>query len=135
MSQQLINLSPDLKRLADEGYAIRIEAGLLVVEEIPYLDAVGTVKRGSFVCPLDESGEQTAPPSDHIISFTGTFPHDRYQQPIPSLGNHGPKHHTPSLKACSGFSNKPSGPKGPRPYRDFYEKVTTYEQIIVNEVR
>lgn len=135
MSQQLINRSADLSRLVDEGFALRIEGGILVVEEIPYLDSAGMVQRGCFVCPLDESAGATVAPSDHVMSFTGSFPHDRRKKPIPGLGNVGPRHHAAGFRSQSGFSNKPSGPRGARPYRDFHEKVTTYAHIIVTEAQ
>ncbi|MFR7634026.1 MAG: DUF6791 domain-containing protein, partial [Streptococcus salivarius] len=37
MSQQLINHSPDLKRLRDEGYEIEVHGGHLLVHHIPYV--------------------------------------------------------------------------------------------------
>ena len=36
MSQQLISLNPDLKRLQDEGYHVEVKNGHLLVHEVPY---------------------------------------------------------------------------------------------------
>src|SRR5690242_19173715 len=36
VSQQLISLSPDLKRLRDEGYNLEIRGGHLLVKDVPY---------------------------------------------------------------------------------------------------
>mgnify|MGYP001162400768 CR=1 FL=1 len=90
MSQQLINRSTDLKRLVDEGYAVRVEDGHLVVEEIPYLDSGGNIRRGTFVCPLDATAEGTVPPSRHVMSFAGETPCDRKGRPLAALGPTSP---------------------------------------------
>ncbi|MCK7615007.1 ThiF family adenylyltransferase [Roseibium sediminicola] len=135
MSQQLINRSEDLQRLAKAGYAIRIESGLLVVDEIPYLDKDGRILRGVFACPLDATDDSTLPPSDHVMSFSGGMPHDRYGNPLASLGLTSPRcRMLGSLTFQHGFSNKLRGPNGPRAYESFYEKVVTYENLILGEV-
>lgn len=135
MSLQLINHSPDLSRLVQEGYAIRIEGAWLIVEEIPYLDSNRQVCRGAFVCPLDANGERAIAPSCHIMSFAGGMPHDRNGKPHSQLGSLGPSTgNVGSLHVQRRFSNKPRGPAGPRRYTDYYEKVTTYERLILTEV-
>mgnify|MGYP001331729185 FL=1 len=135
MSQQLINRSTDLKRLVDEGYAVRVEDGHLVVEEIPYLDSGGNIRRGTFVCPLDATAEGTVPPSRHVMSFAGETPCDRKGRPLAALGPTSPTiKRLGELNLRCGFSNKPREANGRRGYRDYYEKVTTYEAIILSEV-
>ena len=136
MSQQLINRSIDLRRLVSEGYAVRISSGHLLVEEIPYLDQNGIIRRGVFACPLDATAEQTVPPRNHVMSFSGGQPHDRYGNPLASLGKTSP--HCTSIGSIPfhrGFSNKLQNENGGhRNYVDFYEKVRTYEDIILGEV-
>ena len=39
MSRALFNRNADLKRLRDEGYFVQIRGGLLVMREVPYVDA------------------------------------------------------------------------------------------------
>ena len=39
MSRALFSLNPDLARLRSEGYFMRIQGSLLVMLEVPYLDA------------------------------------------------------------------------------------------------
>lgn len=136
MSQQLINHSADLQRLVNEGYALQIVQGHLIVEEIPYLDELGAIKRGAFACPLDATAEKTLPPNDHVMSFSGQFPHDRHGQPIAKLGQTNSRCNDLAGRTFThGFSNKPRDPGGHRNYRDFYEKITAYETIIVGEVQ
>jgi hypothetical protein len=39
MSQKPLSLSPDLKRLREEGYFVQIRGGLLLLREVPYVNA------------------------------------------------------------------------------------------------
>lgn len=136
MSQQLINRSKDLVRLVSEGYAVRISSGHLLVEEIPYLDQDGIIRRGVFACPLDATAEQTVSPRNHVMSFSGSQPCDRYGNPLAALGRTSPSCTSIGLLTFHhGFSNKPQNESGGhRDYVDFYEKVRTYEDIILGEV-
>ena len=43
MSKRLIDLSPDLSKLRDEGHDIEIRANYLLVKDVPYV----TTNRGS----------------------------------------------------------------------------------------
>ncbi len=52
MSQQLIDRSPDLKQLRDEGYDLSIKSSLLLIARIPYLNSSKEVRYGTIVCPL-----------------------------------------------------------------------------------
>lgn len=136
MYQQLINHSPDLQRLVSEGYAVRICDGHLIVEEIPFLDQAGTVRRGAFGCALDATAEKTIAPRDHVISFSGGEPYDRHGRPLAALGKTSPRCTTVgSISFQYGFSNKLRDQGGTqRGYKDFYEKVRTYEDMILGEV-
>ena len=52
MSQQLINLSPDLKRLRDEGIEIEIKDAYLLIHHVPYLNSASEIKYGILVSDL-----------------------------------------------------------------------------------
>ena len=52
MSQRLINRSPDLKKLRDEGYEIAIVSGFLVVRDVPYVNSKQEVKLADLVSEL-----------------------------------------------------------------------------------
>ena len=58
MSHALINRSPDLKRLRDEGYFVQIRGGFLVMREVPYVDAGTKVQRGTLISSLTMAGVQ-----------------------------------------------------------------------------
>lgn len=52
MSQQLINHSPDLKRLRDEGYEIEVRGGYLLIHHIPFVDQNREIQYGVLVSTL-----------------------------------------------------------------------------------
>ncbi len=126
MSQQLINLSKDLKQLRDEGYHIEIYGGHLIVHHIPYVTCDSTVQLGILVCELTLSGNMTTKPSTHVMMFSG-------QQPCDSTGKiiAGIQHSNLNQTLGNGvvinrsFSNKPKGG-----YSNYYEKVKRYAEII-----
>src|SRR5207247_1248879 len=126
MSRELINLSPDLKRLRDEGYFIQICGGLLVMREVPYVDAKRRVRTGSLISSLTLSGNVTRTPDTHVVHFDGDYPCRSDGSPITGISyasgdvdlGHG-------VKAKHAFSSKP-----PSGYSDYYQKMTTYSGII-----
>jgi hypothetical protein len=127
---RLVRNSPDLARLVQEGFAIRIVNGFLVVDDIPFVDDAAEVQWGSLLCPLDLSGNTTAAPSTHIMCFVGGVPRDKNGEAINGLVNDGVEKWSaaPDLTAVCGFSQKK--PEGN--YSDFYEKVTYYAAMVTS---
>jgi len=82
MSQKLIDHSPDLKRLRDEGYALKINPGFLVLEQIPYVNNNKEIKYGTLVMGLNQAGNKAAKPPDHTAWFAGEHPCDHIGKPI-----------------------------------------------------
>src|SRR5580692_4597399 len=75
MSQQLINRSPDLKRLRDEGFELQVKGAFLLVHSIPYVNARREIKYGTLVSDLTlQNSELTARPNTHVIYFSGEHP-------------------------------------------------------------
>jgi len=126
MSHAPFNLSPDLKRLRDEGYFVQIRGGLLVMREVPYVDAERRVRTGSLISSLTLAGDVAQPPDTHQVWFDGDFPCNADGKPIAAIAHssnnidlgHGllAKHH---------FSSKPEGG-----YPDYYVKMTTYAGVL-----
>jgi molybdopterin/thiamine biosynthesis adenylyltransferase len=127
MSQQLINHSPDLKRLRDEGYEIEVSGGYLYTHHIPYVDATKQILYGSLVSTLTLSNNyRTTTPDNHVIHFIGDNPcnvdgtamtaiqHDNTTRQL----NH-------EITINRSFSNKPVNG-----YPDYYEKVKRYADLI-----
>lgn len=125
---RLVRNSADLARLVQDGYAVRIVNGFLVVDDIPFVDEAARVQWGSFICPLDLNGDATTTPSSHVMCFVGGVPRDRNGEPIPGLVNDGVEKWSAGtdLTAVCGFSQKPAGG-----YPDYYDKVTSYAAMVI----
>ncbi len=126
MSQQLINRNHDLKRLRDDGYEIDVVAGYLVMRNVPYVNSQKRVMLGTLVSELSMAGDVTVTPSTHVINFGGEYPCDLEGNKLTKIVN---SENTTSLAdgltMNYSFSSKPVGG-----YRDYYDKMTTYEKIL-----
>jgi hypothetical protein len=126
MSHAPFNLSPDLKRLRDEGYFVQIKGGFLVMRDVPYVNAERQVKMGTLISSLNLAGDVTQKPDTHIVYFDGDYPchadGTRLSQIFHSSRNFNLGH---GITAQHDFSSKPDAG-----YSDYYEKMTTYAAII-----
>ncbi|TAE87559.1 MAG: ThiF family adenylyltransferase [Verrucomicrobia bacterium] len=134
MSQQLINRNPELKRLRDEGYNVRCIGTFLIVDDVSYVAADRTVKRGRLVTGLQPiSGDQITGVETHIMHFAGEYPCDAQGRELHHLRHNGATQHLPDLRTDYSFSSMPSeSPGQKRQYRDYYEKVITYVRMLSN---
>jgi hypothetical protein len=132
MSQRVISLNPDLKKLRDEGYEIEIKKGHLLVHHIPYVNAKREVAFGILVTPLgDMAGDRTAPPSSHVFFFKGEHPCDKQGNILAGIRHEsGTKSLAEGVEIDHSFSNRP-----PNGYADYYEKVVAYCRIICAEAQ
>ena len=131
MSDELIDLNPDLKRLRDDRYDIRIRNGLLVVANIPYVTGPekGTAY-GMIVSELTMSGDRTQAPGDHQVWFCGGVPHDQHGKPIEALSLQKSEDRLfEGVVADFKFSSKPRHPDS---YEDYHQKITAYVHAISN---
>jgi tRNA A37 threonylcarbamoyladenosine dehydratase len=130
MSHQLINLSPDLKRLRDEGYEVFILGNHLLISSIPYVSKDGAIKTGTLVSELTLAGQRAAKPSTHVAYFIGEYPFHANGKEISHI-----KHSSRDSKLRNGitinhsFSNKVKG----KDDADYYQKMTRYIDILSNE--
>lgn len=130
MSQKQVNLSPDLRRLRDEGFDIEVRLNHLLVKT-PYVNANREVKLGILVSELSLAGDVTIKPGTHVAHFVGEHPCNKDGSEIAQI-----KHGSGETKLDSdlvvqhSFSNKPKDG-----YTDFYHKMTTYVAIISNPAR
>jgi hypothetical protein len=133
MQQQLINHSPDLKKLLDEGYEFEVSGGHLIVHHIPYVTPSLEIKYGIFVCALTlATPTRTAQPQDHTMHFCGETPCSFEGKPLTSIINNSTNQQLAvGLMANHYFSSKPASGK----YPDFYEKVRTYSEILSSQAR
>ena len=127
MSQELINLNPDLKQLVDEGYEVEIRAGHLILHRIPYVTGERLVKFGELITPITFNGEQVGQPQDHTMYFGGEYPCDEGGQPIEAI-----RHNSQRQELATGlwvdhyFSAKPHNGN----YENYYDKMTNYARLL-----
>lgn len=127
MSQRPISLSTDLQRLRDEGYDIVIQAGYLLLRDVPYVTADRRIARGTLVSTLILAGDVTCPPDTHVARFVGDTPCDSAGAPLTKIINNG------TLEALAEglvvnflFSSRPSSGG----YPNYFEKMRTYVAIL-----
>jgi hypothetical protein len=125
MSQKLIDHSSDLKRLRDEGYALKIKPGFLVLEHILYVNNNKEIKSGTLVMELNLAGNIAARPPDHTAWFAGEYPCDHNGVPITQIVNNSQTQIVGGIEINHYFSCYPT-----EPYKDYYEKVKTYETAL-----
>ncbi len=127
MSQQLINHSPDLKQLRDEGYSIAVCGGYLLIHHIPYVNSNKEIKLGTLVTKLSLSNNtSTAKPQTHVIYFTGEHPCNKDGSCITQIMNSSVSQTLhEGITINHTFSNKP-----PNGYDNYYHQVSRYAEII-----
>jgi hypothetical protein len=129
---RLVPNSPDLARLVNEGYAVRIESGHLVVEDVPFVATGKQVRRGAMICPLDLIVDRTAKPANHVMWFAGGVPCDKHGAELNGMiHQRGHLNLAPGLAADCSFSMKPS----PDGYANFYDKVVTYVNLVAGHAQ
>ena len=133
MLQQLINHSPDIARLSEEGYEMSVEGAYLILHHIPYVNAQQEVKLGCLVTALTISGPgRTGQPADHTMFFQGEKPCDADGNPLNAIINSsGTQQLTNNLQIQHYFSSKPKSGN----YPDYYEKVRTYAGILSSQAQ
>ena len=132
MSTELINRSPDLIRLQDEGYEVEVTHGFLVVSSIPYVNTRCEIISGTIVSELTLSNDITQRPGSHQVWFSGEHPCDQNGVAITALGDSGGVQKLfDGLEVQHHFSSKPRVGY----YEDYYAKITQYVKIISNPAR
>lgn len=127
---QLVNLSPDLLRLRNEGFEIEIRDGFLLVHHVPYVNQSSEIKFGTLVSELTLSGDRTAKPGSHVIHFIGEYPCNRDGTKIIQIQHQSDDRQiTNGLTINHSFSGRPYD-KAPPEYDDYYEKITRYIGVI-----
>jgi hypothetical protein len=131
MSRGLISRSPDLKRLRDEGYDVKVRSGHLLIGDVAYVNARREVKRGILVSTLALAGDITAKPDTHVAYFVGDHPCHADGREIEQIKNpSGGRALAEGVVVNHTFSAKPIDP-----YSDYHAKMTTYVAILEGPAR
>ena len=123
-----IAASADLQRVADEGYALELRGGHLVLHDVPYVTTTGTVQHGKLVMPITFAGDVAATPSDHVAMWVGEHPCHQDGRVMTEISHNATSREVETgLVVDHSFSAKP---KPADRYPDFYEKLMTYVNRI-----
>lgn len=125
MSQKQIDLSPDLKKLQNEGYELEVRDGYGIMSHIPYLTSNGETKYASLISNIVFQGDIAKYDGQHVIYFTGEYPCDLDGNEINPIRNSPNNSIFAGISVKYMFSNKPDGN-----YKDYYDKFTSYANII-----
>ena len=131
MFQKLVSHNEDLHRLVEKGYAVAFDGPHVIVRDIPYLDAAGSLHRAAFVAKMVFVDDAHVVQDDHQIYFSGGVPHNTDGTPVQNLAG-GP--HTIALSKNSedvvvqrSFSNKP---RSTGKFENFFDKLESYVALI-----
>ena len=133
MSRPLIAHSPDLRRLAEEGYEFEIRDGLLLVHHVPYVNETREVKLGTLVSTLVLAGDVTTTPETHTVHFIGEKPCDEQGRVLTGVvHSSGRQTLADGVEVDHMFSSKPAPTsEAPAGYRDYHEKLTSYINMLL----
>lgn len=136
MSGQLIAHSPDLRRLAEDGYEIEVrgEGALLLVHHVPYVTEKREVQLGTIVSTLVLAGDTTGPLDTHTVDFIGEWPCDEHGQRLTRVvnGDINRRILAEGVQVDFMFSSKPTPtPEFPAGYHDYYDKITAYVNMLL----
>jgi hypothetical protein len=135
MLNALANRNPDIDQLVKKGYALGFDQlHYLIVRDIFYLDNERRLQTGAIVSKFVDAGNDQIHQQDHTIFFAGGVPHGLDGSPIPNLGG---GQSTLALSESSkdvvvqrSFSNKPMRDGKLQDFKDFFEKIDSYVNII-----
>ena len=137
MSNSLISRNSDLSALVQVGYRVKIHGAYLLVEGIPYVKQNGDIGTGTIVTSLELAYDETRPPGDHTVWWTGETPHWASGESMESYLSCG-KWDTgcelgEGIMVYMQWSRKPKSEGGNRGYRDYQEKIETYVEEVGGE--
>ena len=125
MSQKLINLSEDLKRLQNEGYEIEVKNGYGIVSHIPYIKSDGEIDYGTLVSKIAFCGDKAKYDGNHVMYFSGEQPYHADGSEIIQIKHSDNNTILAGVNIKRSFSSKPD-----KNYEDYYEKFVSYANII-----
>ena len=131
MSASLISRNADLQRLRDEGFAVEVRSGHVIVHDVWYVTPSGLIDKGSVVSPIQLNGDRTQPPSDHIAYFIGQAPCRKAGGTLSGVINQALEQTlADGIHVSFMLSNKPA-----TGYPDFHAKMKRYVEMINAEAR
>ena len=133
MSTELINHSADLKRLKEEGYAIEVYNGYLLIHKVPYVNEKKEVVYGILISNLKMDGTSTVKPEPHTTLWAGDHPcKSDGSKMLDIVANSEKTQIRDGLVTAFTFSQKKNETGG---YQDYHEKMTRYIDLLQDQAR
>ena len=131
-SREIIEASPDLKKLFEEGFEISIKHVHLLVSSVPYVKSDRTVARGTLVFPLGLDDDIRAKkPEHHWCYFAGEYPcYANGTQITAMVANAEEKRLADGIVTKFQFSSRPEIPDP-----DYHVKVHRYVRLLSDPAR
>lgn len=130
MSRRVIDRSPDLSRLRQDGYEIQVHPSRhLLVNNVPYVTDAKTVAYGTLIVKIVQLlDDKVGAPENHQAYFRGQFPCSNEGVPLTVMGQPAAAQYRLSadLEAQYYFSYKSSKFHENSRYIDYYDLVTSY---------
>ncbi len=117
----------DVRRLIDEGYAVALVDGMLVVSHVPYLKPSGSVGRGELLVPLSMAGDRVIAPRVHTAWWIGEAPSETDGTTLRGVNVEARSQRMLHFEARARMlCTKPLG----REFHDHHEFVVTYVALL-----
>lgn len=130
MLLKLIDRSPDIMKLRNEGYEVSINGAYLLITNIPYVNKAKEICYGTLVSEVSIAQGKAVKPRTHVSHFAGDLPCTKEGVVIESIRNSSRSKTLGGVEIDHTFSNKP-----PNGYTDYYHKMTQYIAIISNPAK
>lgn len=118
----LVDRSPDLQKLVEEGYDLEIRGENLLIHNVPYVNSAGDVAYCILVSDISTNGERTIQPGRHEVWVVGSVPYDHKGNKISIIADENTLDYGGGLVACCRLSGKPGGEMP----RDYHHKMSHY---------
>lgn len=126
--------SPDVQRLVDEGYSVRIDGQYLIVDNVPYCPAAGVIERAALISPYRHEDGVPQLDGNHTVWFTGSVPRMADGRSLENaLVADTSAQVIAGLQVRCRLSNKPD-PIGDF-FDNFYNKMTHYVRKLSSHAR
>ena len=127
MLHKLIDHSPDLKKLRDEGYEVEVKGTHLLVSGVPYFNSRKEICYGTLVTDITIAGDRTGKPKNHVIHFIGEHPCNKDGSIMAALTHNNNRTSLANdVVVDRSFSHKPQ-----QGYLDYYEKMTSKYSLSI----
>jgi molybdopterin/thiamine biosynthesis adenylyltransferase len=128
MLRQLINHSPDLAKLEEEGFVLDYQDGHLIINSIPFVNEFGVIAYGQLISTLLLEGDRAKQNVNHDLYFSGGIPCNKDGRVIKSIVNE--RRITNQISEHFQLDYQLSAKPNTGTYQNYHKKINTYVGLI-----